>query len=201
VADVPKRYLFSVFSTVFYLFQEHDMSTFQESILPGIRQEDVDKLAKLLLDGATPAGVAGIDQDQLEALYALGHRLYAAGSYADAETIFSSLCLYDYGDRRFWMGLGASLQGGGKLEQAVDVYSMAGLRTSLKDPEPFYYAALCFLKLGNIEAVKATLDGIELMGVPGNAAHAAFKKKAADLREVIHLQLDGANAPHPTTTQ
>ena len=145
-------------------------------------------------EGATLGDVAGIEQPQLEALYALGYRLYSAGNFKDATTIFQSLCLYDYSDRRFWMGLAGSQQGAGNLEQAAEAYGIAGVRGNLQDPEPFYYAALCFLKLGKLEETKSVLEGIARMDAPTDENRAVFKQKAADMLEVIRLQTEGKGA-------
>ncbi|MDR2442239.1 MAG: SycD/LcrH family type III secretion system chaperone [Deltaproteobacteria bacterium] len=154
-----------------------------------LTEDDINFMLSAISDGVSPAAVAGLDQDNLEALYALGHRLYSSGQYKDAETAFRALCLYDYHDTRFWMGLGASLQAQEKLAMAAEVYAMAGLSTSLSDPSPFYYAALCQLKLGQFDSADATLEAIESMGTPGNSQDESFQKKAANLRSVIKEKL------------
>jgi type III secretion system low calcium response chaperone LcrH/SycD len=145
-----------------------------------------------IADGLTPAETAGVEREQLEALYSLGHRLYSSGELADAETAFKALCLYDYRDGRFWMGLGAALQGQGKLSLAAEVYGMAGLATHLKDPAPFFYAGLCQLKNGDLVSADASLAAVESLGEPGDPKDAAVKAKAANLRLVIKGKAGGA---------
>jgi len=147
--------------------------------------EKFKAVMEAVLGGARPADAAGVPQQQLEALYALGHSLYTAGSYKDAVTIFQGLCLYDYGDSRFWTGLGASLQGDGQFEKAIDVYSMAAMTTGLADPSPIYYAAQCCLKLNKVEEAIAALEGLTVMGAEGRADHAAIKAKGAGLLEAL----------------
>jgi type III secretion system low calcium response chaperone LcrH/SycD len=165
-----------------------------QEIFSDFSQEDIQSIIDAMADGFTPAEAAGVEQARLEALYALGHSLYSSGEYQDAETAFRALCLYDYRDNRFWMGLGASLQAQNKLALATEVYSMAGLATSLKDPAPFYYAGLCFLKMGDLESADGSFSAMEVMGEPGNDKDEAFKAKAANLRVVIAEKKNGGEA-------
>jgi type III secretion system low calcium response chaperone LcrH/SycD len=150
-----------------------------------VEPEQLQALMTAVLGGARPADAAGVSQQQLEALYAFGHSLYTAGSYNDAVTVFQGLCLYDYGDSRFWTGLGASLQGSGQYEKAIDVYSMAAMTTGLADPGPIYYAAQCYLKLNKVEEAIAALEGLPAMGGEGRADHAAIKARGAGLLEAL----------------
>jgi type III secretion system low calcium response chaperone LcrH/SycD len=150
-----------------------------------LEPEKFKAIMTAVLEGARPADAAGVSQKQLEALYALGHSLYMAGSYHDAATIFQGLCLYDYGDCRFWTGLGASLQGEGQYEKAIDVYSMAAMTTGLADPGPIYYAAQCYMKLNRVEEAIAALEGLSVMGAEGRADHAVIKAQGAGLLEVL----------------
>lgn len=145
----------------------------------------IKDLMTAVLEGARPADAAGVSQEQLEAIYALGHSLYMAGRYHDAVTIFQGLCLYDYGDTRFWTGLGASLQGEGQYDKAIDVYSMAAMTTGLTDPAPIYYAAQCYLRRNRVEEAIAVLEGLSAMGMEGRADHAAIKAQGAGLLEVL----------------
>ena len=150
-----------------------------------ISTEELTAVVSAVLEGARPADAAGVPQKQLEALYALGHNLYTAGRFEDAQTVFQGLCLFDYSDSRFWTGLGAALQAGGRYDKAIDVYSMAAMTTGLVDPAPIYYAAQCYLKMGRQEEAVGALGGIPALGEDGNAAHQAIKAKAASLLEAL----------------
>ena len=146
-----------------------------------IKAEDIEAIVNAMAKGATPSDVAGVSQEKLEALYTLGHHLYSSGNFGDAETAFKALCLYDYHDPRFWLGLGAALQAQNKYELATEVYAMAGLNTGLADPTPFYYAGLCFLKQGKLEEAEGAWKSLNVMGEPGNPYHEAVKAKAAGM--------------------
>ena len=85
-----------------------------------LTQEELESMARAVLNGATIGDVCNVSQEMLEALYGLGYNLYTSGNYKDAETVFSGLCLYDHNDPRFWMGLAGSRQANGKYKEAVD---------------------------------------------------------------------------------
>jgi type III secretion system low calcium response chaperone LcrH/SycD len=168
------------------------MTTNTNSTQIELNEDDLRAVMAAIADGLTPAETSGVDQEQLEALYSLGHRLYSTGELADAETAFKALCLYDYRDSRFWMGLGATLQAQSKLSLAAEVYGMAGLATNLKDPAPFFYAGLCQLKNGDLVSADASLAVVESLGEPGDPKNEALKVKAANLRLVIKDKVGGA---------
>jgi type III secretion system low calcium response chaperone LcrH/SycD len=153
---------------------------------PSLFDPELSRIGEILACGGEDEA-SGLTEKKLETLYSLGHRLFAAGEFADAITVFTRLCLHDHGKRRFWMGLGDSLQGAGNPGRAIDAYGMAGLCGAHDDPEPFYHIALCHLKLEHAEAAGQLLEAIAQMGEASNAAHLAFKKKAADLKESLAL--------------
>lgn len=147
--------------------------------------EEVRAIMAGLEDGLTNADLAGITDEQLEALYALGHNLYATGQHRDSETIFKTLCLYDYTQSRFWLGLAGSQQAIGDYQKAVEAYSMAAVAGGMKDLGPFYYAAVCFLKIGDTESALASLGGLAGLADEGDPEHEAWLAKAKNLAEVI----------------
>jgi type III secretion system low calcium response chaperone LcrH/SycD len=159
--------------------------------------EEVRALMEAMDNGLTNADLAGITDGQLEALYALGHNLYTAGRHQDAETVFQALCLYDYTQSRFWLGLAGSLQANGHYQKAAEGYSMAALSDGLKDPSPFYYAAICFLKMGDAESALGSLTGLTGLAEEGNPAHEPWVAKARNLAEVIRRPAqEGAARDH-----
>ncbi|MDR2302056.1 MAG: SycD/LcrH family type III secretion system chaperone [Deltaproteobacteria bacterium] len=160
-----------------------------------LSEDEIKAFCEAIQEGFTPAQAAGTDQKQLEALYSLGHGFFSSGRYKDAQTIFQSLCLYDYRDQRYWMGLGASLQSQDNLTMAAEVYGMAGMVTNLQDPTPFYYAGLCQLKDGELESADATLNALKLMGTAGDPNHEAIYAKAANLHEIVKEKMAQDDAP------
>ncbi|MDR2388138.1 MAG: SycD/LcrH family type III secretion system chaperone [Deltaproteobacteria bacterium] len=166
-----------------------------------LNEEEVRAICQAIQEGLTPAQAAGTDPKQLEALYSLGHGFFTSGQYQEAQTIFQALCLYDYRDERFWMGLGASLQAQNRLAVASEVYGMAALTSSLGNPVPLYYAALCQLKDGDLESAEATLSSIKFIGSPEDPQHAAIYAKADNLLEIVRERLSEANQGAPKETE
>jgi hypothetical protein len=105
-------------------------ATESDSVRSTLRLELLGETIEILARGEG-CEASGITKERLETLHALGHRLFDTGSYHDAVTVFTRLCLHDYSDRRFWMGLGGSLQSAGNPEKAVDAYGMAVLCAAL----------------------------------------------------------------------
>ena len=122
---------------------------------------------------ATLADVFNISKDTLESGYAYAYNLYKAGNYKDAESMFRGLCMYDGDDPRYWMGLAGCLQAREAWQQAIDTYGMAGVAGGLKDPAPFYYGGLCYLKLGDGENAAASFRAALGLGDASIPAHKA----------------------------
>lgn len=156
--------------------------------------EDLEKVVSAVMHGATVAQAAGISKDVLEGLYGVGRNLYASGNYADARTIFQALSIYDASDYRFWMGLGGSCQALEAYEAAVDAYQMASVATSLKNPEPLFYAVKCLLRMNRKEDAVAGLQGLLATADKTAPEHAAVLDKAKALLEL--LQKEAANVGH-----
>lgn len=157
-----------------------------DSIL--LTNEQMQKLVAGLMDGHTISQVTGVSEETLEGLYALAHGLYTSGSFKDAHVVFQALCIYNPNDYRFWMGLGGSRQGLEQYQAAVDAYQMAAVSTSLKNPEPFLYAARCLMKMGRrgdaIVAIKALLK----LGDTSDPRHVQCHDKAKALLSLLEKE-------------
>lgn len=148
-------------------------------------QVNYKEVIALLNKGYTLANLAGLTDEQMEALYALGYQYYQVGNYKDAKNIFTALCLYDCHEPKYFMGLGGCLQGLGEYKNAADTYSVACTITGLIDPEPMYFAAICLLKNNDKDNAMVALQSIALMGRKDNKNDELFKKKAQDLLSVL----------------
>ncbi len=135
--------------------------------------------------GASVASLANVSKDELENLYALGFNLYNAANFADAEVVFQALCIYNSLDPRFWMGLAGCRQALKNYQGAIDAYSMAGTMQVFNSPEPFVYAARCFLKLGKKEEAIGSLKGALSLVNKDEPAHEQFKKTIEALLDLL----------------
>jgi type III secretion system low calcium response chaperone LcrH/SycD len=143
-------------------------------------------LADFLSEKPSPAEAAGITSEQLEALYALGRQLYIVGQYNDAEIIFQSLCLYDQGQSRFWLGLGGVRQNQGRYEEALASYFMATELPGPLDSAAVLSAGLCWMKLGDYQTAQATLAGLETLAAQPHQA--VILEKARNILAIIKTQ-------------
>ncbi|RMC62479.1 SycD/LcrH family type III secretion system chaperone [Sinorhizobium meliloti] len=147
----------------------------------GEADTEAGRLARLteeIIAGRTDlAAVIGITDDELEAVYALGHRFYSAGRYDEALSFFRFLCMHRYIDPRFWFGFGAASQMLGDSANAVRAYGLAALLDD-EDPQIPLRAAKCLIKLDEPAAALSALESVlELSS--GKPEHRAFAQQAS----------------------
>lgn len=156
----------------------------QNTVDTELTDADFQTMILASLRGATVSDIANIAPETLEGIYKIAYDAYTVGNYTDAETAFRALCMYKHNEFRFWMGLAGSCQALEKYKEAIDAYSMAGVITSLKNPEPFLYAAQCYLKMGDKENAIGALQGISVMG-DGSPAHNKVLATAENLLKLL----------------
>lgn len=149
-----------------------------------LSQNELETLAKGLLNGATVADASGINPDTLESLYALAHGFYTSSNFHDAQVVFQALTLYNPNDYRFWLGLAGCRQAQEQFESAIEAYRMAGVASSLKNPEPFLHAAHCLVKLGRREDAVSALKGVLEIGAD-DPRYEAVRQRATALINLL----------------
>jgi len=147
-------------------------------------KETRDALIVAALNGATVADLTDTDPELLEQLYALGYNLYNTGNYANAEKIFRALCIYKGNEYRFALGLAGCFQAQNKFDQAIEVYSLAGIISGLNQLAPFFYAAHCYLKKGDKENAIIALQSLIEISAEGDENN-AIKEKASQLLQLL----------------
>ncbi len=148
-----------------------------------LTQDELGKIIEGIEAGHTIATVTNYKQENLEKLYALAYNYYTTDNYEQAEKIFNLLCLYDYWDPRYSMGLAGCYQATGCYEKAIEVYQMAALAGGMNDPTPIYYASLCFVNLGKAEEAIVGLENAILFG--NESEYTDIRKAAKDLLEML----------------
>jgi type III secretion system low calcium response chaperone LcrH/SycD len=113
--------------------------------------------AASILAGGTFAAVAGLDADDLEAIYHLGYNQYEQEQYAEAERAFQVLCFHDHLSPRFWLSLGAARQQLKDYAGAIMAYSMIP-ETGSANPLAPLRAAECYIALGLFEEAVSGLE-------------------------------------------
>lgn len=101
-----------------------------------------------------------LSEDTLATIYAFGCNFYDNGKYREASDFFRFLTYADAFNRKYWMALAATYQMQKKYKEAIEYYSVAAVQNP-EDPYAHFYAADCFLALGQVDQAKIALDSAE----------------------------------------
>jgi len=128
------------------------------------RSDTVDAEATRLLleglrEGATVADLKGVTPDMLEGVYSLAHRFYQAGQLEEAETFFRFLCLYDFYNAEYALGLGAVMQLKRDHEAAIGMYAVAQT-LALDDDRPMFHVGQCRLAQGKLRQARECFEAV-----------------------------------------
>lgn len=137
---------------------------------------------KVFNDGATLGELKGITVNELDAVYQMGYGFYQTGRYDDADKVFRFLVLFDHLEPKYWTALGAVQQMKKNFAGAVASYGYAAF-LDLKNPKPPYYAAECYLAMGDTENAASALAAIEAYCPADTELGKEYRAKAAALQE------------------
>lgn len=123
------------------------------------KEEDriAEQIAQAVTDGATLKDVRGITATQMNSLYAFAHEFYEQGRLDDAEKFFHFLCIYDFYNADYWMGLAAVHHLKQNYQKAVDLYAVAFAQGN-DDYRPMFYTGQCQLALGKAGKAKLCFE-------------------------------------------
>ncbi|KVN41182.1 chaperone protein SicA [Burkholderia ubonensis] len=123
------------------------------------RQDDVDndRIAELVWDavssGATLKDIHAIPGDLMDGLYACAYDFYDKGRLDEAETFFRFLCIYDFYNPDYIMGLAAVCQIKKQHQKACDLYAVAFVLSS-SDYRPVFYSGQCQLAMRKVSQAR-----------------------------------------------
>ncbi|MFJ3482232.1 type III secretion system translocator chaperone SicA [Pseudomonas sp. NPDC090202] len=118
-----------------------------------------ERVAAAVLEGATLKDLRGISTEQMDGLYAYAHEFYQQGRLDDAEKFFHFLCIYDFYNAHYWMGLAAVYQLKRNYPKAIDLFAVAFAQDT-NDYLPMFYSGQCQLALGKAGKAKACFEGV-----------------------------------------
>jgi type III secretion system low calcium response chaperone LcrH/SycD len=139
----------------------------------------LQEMARHLLAGGTVRGFYGIEERELEAVYAHAYHLYNQARWLEAFAVFSFLCMHDHLQRRFHLGRAACLQMLKDHEAALKAYGAAYL-LDVSDPTTSLRIAECLIALRRKAEACAVLQTIEDLTAQ-NPTFAATRTRAAAL--------------------
>lgn len=112
--------------------------------------EELDSYSEMLLSsidsGAVLKDIHGVSSDTMQEIYKLAFDFYHHGKLNDAESLFRFLCIYDFYNPEYAIGLGAVYQLKKNYAKAIDFYALA-YSLSKNDYRPMFYAGQCNLLL------------------------------------------------------
>lgn len=127
------------------------------SIQQKMSEKEIEKLASYIVsivqNGNAFKDVSNIPEGFMEGIYSFAYDFYQKGKLDEAEAIFKFLCLYDFYNVDYIMGLAAVKQLKKQYQAAVDLYALAYLNGK-NDYRPVFYAGQCNLSLGEKEKAK-----------------------------------------------
>lgn len=115
-----------------YINDENSIIQYSESLLEAIQ------------NGATLKDVNGVSNDTMNDVYKLAYDFYHHGKLNDAESLFRFLCIYDFYNPEYAMGLAAVYQLKKDYQKAIDFYALS-YSLSKDDYRPMFYAGQCNL--------------------------------------------------------
>lgn len=114
------------------------------------------QISELFSQGGTLGFAQNYDDADYEALYTMGHNLYAQARYQDAVRIFSFLVMQNHLEPRYMNAYASSQQMVGNYLEAIKLYSIASLM-DMSDPLPTFHTAECMLALNMVTEAQEAL--------------------------------------------
>ena len=152
------------------------------------------RVAEHFRAGGTLGDLAGITDEQFEAIYATAYRLYGMEQYADAAKVFAYLGMADPYDRRYTLGLGASEQMLKKWDEAIAAYTLC-IALDVEDPVPAFHMAECVAGKGDLADAQTLLaEVVQRCKAP---EHQALKQKADAMLKLMALRAARTAAAKP----
>ncbi|MFK3844484.1 SycD/LcrH family type III secretion system chaperone [Stenotrophomonas sp. NPDC078853] len=137
-----------------------------------------------LREGATVADLKGVSRDTLEGVYAIAHGYYENGQLDEAEAFFRFLCLYDFYNADYALGMGAVLHLKREHEKAIGMYAVAQA-LNLTDDRPMFHVGQCHLALGRLGKARECFEA-----VAGRAAGSELGMRAEAYLQAVKQQRD-----------
>ena len=156
------------------------MENVNEAAKAMINEEEIKAAVDGLLAGGTVRDLKGITTAEIETIYRMGYNFYTTGNYKDADTVFRYLVLLDHTNQKYWTALGSVLQVERKFDKAATAFAYAGF-LDLTNPKPQFYAAQCFLALGDKSSALSALEALDRYAPKDSP----FRAKAAELKAKI----------------
>ncbi len=126
-----------------------------------INDADDEQLADMLWaavnSGNTLKDVHNLPDEMMEGLYAYAYDFYNKGQLDDAATFFKFLCIYDFYNPDYYMGLAAVYQLQKQYQKAADIYAVA-FSLAQNDYRPVFFSGQCQLLMQKANKAKQCFE-------------------------------------------
>lgn len=153
--------------------------------------EKVEGEIEIILDavnqGVTLKEIHGISDEQMQGIYGLAYDFYSKGKLEEAEKFFRFLCIYDFYNVDFLLGLAAVYQLSEMYQKASDLYAVAFAQAD-SDYRPMLYAGQCQLAMGKSGKARQCFKTViecsndESLILKAQAYSDALKKSSASVK-------------------
>ena len=144
------------------------------------------EFADMIEKGLTTVREAkGITDEEMNAVYSVAHNFYMTGRYDDAETVFKFLVIFDHLNPKYWIGLGAVRQVQKRFKEAIAAYANVAVNLDVTNVKASYYAAECYLALGDRENAKSALEHVKYCADMKTELGRKYAAKAAKLEKML----------------
>ncbi|MGL5758779.1 type III secretion system translocator chaperone SicA [Plesiomonas sp.] len=120
-------------------------------------QQVAEMIWAAVSEGATLKDVHGIPEEMMEGLYAHAYDFYNKGRLDEAETFFRFLCIYDFYNPDYIMGLAAVYQLKKQYQKAADLYAVA-FALGKNDYRPVLFTGQCQLLMRNVSQARQCFE-------------------------------------------
>lgn len=110
-----------------------------------------------VLQGATLKDIRRVSDETMSSIYAFAYDFYQRGRLDEAETFFRFLCIYDFYNPEYIMGMAAVYQLKKQYEQACDLYAVA-FALADDDYRPMFYTGQCQLALQRLNKARQCFE-------------------------------------------
>ncbi|XBS70290.1 type III secretion system translocator chaperone SicA [Acerihabitans sp. KWT182] len=152
--------------------------------------------------GATLKDVHELPDEMMEGLYAHAYDFYNKGQLDEAATFFRFLCIYDFYNPDYYMGLAAVYQLQKQFQKAADIYAVA-FSLAQNDYRPVFFSGQCQLLMQKANKAKQCFELVaehsqdETLRIKANVYLEQLNKSGATKESVN----DAVNASTSETTK
>lgn len=149
------------------------------------KKEEVGKsVHEHLLSGGTMQDVLGYTDEMLATRYNEARDHFMREDFEKAAEGFSYLAALNHYEAKYWQSLGTTQMHWGDVVSAINSYTIA-TATDPTNPESLYYAARCFMDLGDTEEALNALQGVVEIAKAGGHKYRPLEDRAQELLNTL----------------